>query len=77
MALEFPGGLAVDGAGNVWVTNYHDESLSEPAGSDSSAPGAPITPSTGYTDEPERTICAGGDASGNVWAANFGNNTVT
>jgi hypothetical protein len=76
--IAFPGGVAIDGAGHVWITNYHGQSLSELAGSGSSSPGAPLTSSTGYTDaslsEPYGPAI---DASGNIWTANFGNDTVT
>ena len=60
------------------MTNYHGESLSELAGSDAPSPGAPITPSTGYTDASlSEPFAPAIDASGNIWTANFGNNTVT
>ncbi len=76
--LEFPGAIAVDGAGNLWVTNFHGASLSEIAGADSGSPGHPLSPSSGFTDlslsEPYAPAI---DAAGNIWTANFGNDSVT
>ncbi len=76
--LEFPGGIAIDGTDNVWVTNFHGDSLSEIEGADGDAPGQPLSPSSGFTDpslsEPYTPAI---DASGNIWTANFGNDSVT
>ena len=66
--------IAIDGSGNVWVTNVTSVSLAE-----FSTAGAPRSPSSGYT--------AGGglngpthlaiDGSGDIWIANAGTNSVT
>jgi hypothetical protein len=71
--LSSPQGVAVDQAGNVWVANAGNNSVSL-----FNSTGAAVSGSTGYT--------AGGlnapyaialDQSGNAWVANSGNNTVT
>jgi hypothetical protein len=73
--------IAIDGVGNVWVGNYNYSSvtftftsnLSELNGSN----GAAISPATAFTGggiaNPQLAI----DGSGDVWSANFDNNSVT
>jgi sugar lactone lactonase YvrE len=80
-----PAGLAIDGAGNVWVANFRgltqnsSLSLSELAGSASSSPGQPISPTAGWGPDAALLEAYGIaiDPSGNVWVTNFGNNTLT
>jgi streptogramin lyase len=74
--------VAIDGAGNAWVGNYVYSSststfisnLAELKGSN----GAAISPSSGYTGggiaNPYQIAI---DGSGNLWSANFDNNSVT
>jgi sugar lactone lactonase YvrE len=77
--LEHPNGIAVDGAGNVWVGNYRGSSITELAGAGSSAPGTPISPSTGFGSDASLTapFAVAVDASGNVWVSNQGSSTIT
>ena len=88
--LSYPYGIAVDGAGNVWVTNYYGiiaegteapSTISELQGANGAKPGQPISPSTGYGSdagllEPHGIAI---DASGNVWVSNAddGANSIT
>ena len=71
--LSTPRGVAADSAGNIWVANSGNSSVSK-----FSSAGAAQSGSTGFT--------AGGisvpyalaiDQSNNVWIANSGNNTIT
>ena len=71
--LSAPFGIAVDGAGNAWVTNSQGKSVTE-----ISSAGTILSGATGYT--------GGGlagptgiaiDASGNAWVTNHGANSVT
>ena len=71
--LSDPFGIAVDGAGNAWVTNAQGKSVTE-----ISSAGTILSGATGYT--------GGGlagptgiaiDASGNAWVTNHGANSVT
>lgn len=77
--LEHPNGITVDGAGNVWVGNYRGSSITELAGAGSSAPGTPISPSTGFGSDASLTapFAVAVDASGNVWVSNQGSSTIT
>jgi streptogramin lyase len=67
-----PLGMALDNAGNVWVTNYSGNTVTElnPAGAlvDNFAP-------TGANFSAPRGIAL--DGSGNVWVGNQGNDSVT
>jgi sugar lactone lactonase YvrE len=77
--VSYPEGIAVDGAGNVWVANHGGNSVSELQGADGSNPGQAISSARGYgTDaslrEPYGIAL---DASGDVWVANFGLSTLT
>lgn len=83
--LDTPAGIAVDGAGNVWVTNYHSgtrthgATITELQGANAANPGQPLSPSSGFgldanLLEPDGIAI---DASGNVWVSNFGLSTIT
>ena len=65
-------GVAIDGTGNVWVSNQLGNSLTELSSS-----GTPISPVAGYTggglDVPDSIAI---DGSGNVWAVNAGNSAL-
>ena len=78
--LSKTNGIAIDGAGNVWVTNYDSPgSLSEFAGSNAASPGTPLSPSTGFGSDASMLESYGAavDASGNLWVSNTGNDSVT
>jgi streptogramin lyase len=61
-----PEGVAIDGGGNVWISNDLNGSVSELSNS-----GSPLSPSTGYVSAslPEPADIAI-DLSGNVWVPN-------
>ncbi|HVT96793.1 MAG TPA: IPT/TIG domain-containing protein [Acidobacteriaceae bacterium] len=70
--LNTPIGIAIDGASQIWVTNFNDSvSLFTNAG-------AALSPSGGFTD-PSLSAPSGVavDLTGSVWIANNGNNSVT
>ncbi|MES2391097.1 MAG: NHL repeat-containing protein [Acidobacteriota bacterium] len=71
--LSTPTGLALDGAGNVWVANSGNNSVTKLDNT-----GAAVSPSGGYIAGPMNAPAAiAVDASGKAWVANSGNNTVT
>ena len=74
-----PQGIAIDGAGTVWVANYQGNTLSEIAGASSSAPGALLSPSTGFGSDAflSKPYGLAIDSSGNIWVSNSGKNTLT
>jgi streptogramin lyase len=65
--------IAIDGSGNVWLTNITGASISE-----FSNAGAPLSPSTGYTASGvlENPTSVAVDGSGNVWITSAGTNSV-
>jgi sugar lactone lactonase YvrE len=71
--LDGPFGIAIDGRGNVWISNQSGNSLTELSSS-----GTAISPFTGYTggglNVPDSIAI---DAAGNVWAVNAGNTSVS
>jgi len=77
--LETPNGIAVDGAGNVWVANFDDDTLTELEGANGAQPGTPLSPATGLGKDAALSKPYGIaiDASGNVWVSNQGSNTIT
>ena len=78
--LDHPHGVAVDGAGNIWVTNYIGNSITELEGAGGTNPGNAISPPTkGYGSDLDLREPYGIaiDASGNVWVSNFGLSTIT
>jgi hypothetical protein len=74
-----PQGIAVDGQGNIWIANYHGNSISELEGADSTSPGAPLSPPTGFGQAAGLSLpfAVAIDASGNLWVSSFASNTVT
>lgn len=72
-------GIAVDGAGTVWVTNYRAPYLTELAGAGANAPGAALSPARGLGGDAGLLEAYGlaVDASGNVWVSSAGSDTVT
>jgi len=73
MAPGFNDEIAIDGSGNVWITNYDINSVSELSNS-----GAILSGANGYTggglDYPFGIAI---DGSGNVWITNQTGNSVT
>ncbi|MGO9016647.1 MAG: Ig-like domain-containing protein [Dissulfurispiraceae bacterium] len=77
-----PSGIAIDSNGNIWVSNYGSNNVTELCGSNTAK--CPAGMSTGSVIN---TYTAGGtitnpsgiaiDATGNVWVPNFGSNSVT
>jgi streptogramin lyase len=74
-----PQGIAIDGRDNVWMANYHGDSISELEGADGATPGTPISPASGYGLAAGLSLpfALAVDASGNLWVSSFSNNTVT
>jgi streptogramin lyase len=74
-----PQGIAIDGKGNIWVANYHGSSITELDGADGPTPGTALSPVSGYGTATGLSLPFGLaiDASGNLWASSFANNTVT
>jgi hypothetical protein len=74
-----PQGIAVDGQGNIWAANYHGNSISELAGADSTSPGTPLSPATGFGQASGLSLpyALAIDPSGNLWVSSFASNTVT
>ena len=69
--LNSPQGVAVDQAGNVWVANAGNNSVSQFA-----ATGAPISGTTGYTAGINAPYAVAIDQAGHAWVANSGNNSI-
>lgn len=78
-SLANPDDVAIDGAGTVWISNYRGPSLTELAGSATSAPEAVLSPAVGLGPDAGllEAYSLAIDASGNLWVANKGNNTLT
>ena len=78
-SMNHPNGIAVDGSGNIWITNYQGNSISEILGAGSTYMGTVVAPANGYgTDaglQSPRGIAI--DSSGNVWVSNSTANTIT
>jgi sugar lactone lactonase YvrE len=77
--LDQPNSVAIDGAGNVWITNFRGASITELQGASSSQPGGPISTSSGYGQDASLSAPFGVaiDASGNVWVSNQGSTSIT
>jgi sugar lactone lactonase YvrE len=77
--LNHPNGIAVDGAGNVWLANYEGNTLTELQGANGAGPGQPLSPSSGYGVNAGLQLPYGIaiDSSGNIWASNYGASTIT
>ncbi|MDE2197317.1 MAG: hypothetical protein KGJ56_09030, partial [Gammaproteobacteria bacterium] len=71
--LDAPNSVAVDSAGNVFITNFHGQSITE-----LDAGGQALSPTAGYGDA--SLVLPSGiatDPSGNVWVADFGDDLIT
>jgi hypothetical protein len=80
-----PSGIALDAAGNVWISNLHTtnpstkyETISELTGVATSSPGTAVSPSTGYGLDAKLLLPYGLaiDPSGNIWVSNKGGNDL-
>ena len=71
--LNYPSGVAIDSLGNVWVTNYNANSVTE-----MSTVGSILSGTSGYTggglNSPYGIAI---DSSGNAWVSNYVGNSVT
>ena len=71
--LASPAAIAIDGNSRLWIVNGADNTVSL-----FSDAGAPLSPSTGFTDSSLSTPSSiAVDLGGSVWIANKGNNSVT
>jgi len=77
-SISHPEGIAVDGAGNVWIANYLGTFITELSGVTGGNPGAALTPVTGIGADAKLLLPynVAIDASGNLWLSNKGNDTV-
>ena len=78
-SIDHPQGIAIDGSGHVWVTNYFGSSITELAGSAASSPGQILSPTTGWASDANfnEAFAVAIDASGNLWITNFQTNILT
>jgi DNA-binding beta-propeller fold protein YncE len=72
--LDSPSAIAIDHAGNAWVTNFYGQSVTAltPSGVPVPASGSPFT--GGGLDGPAAIAV---DGAGNIWVANFHGASVT
>lgn len=77
--IDQPQAVAIDGSGTAWIANYRGNTLSELAGSTAATPGQALSPATGWLVDAALSEPSGIaiDASGNIWIANFGSDTLT
>ena len=84
--ISVPSHIAIDSAQNLWIVNFHvpsnsgatSESFSELSGANSSSPGTPLSPSTGYGLDADLLVpySLAIDASGDIWVSNTGGNSL-
>lgn len=71
--LAGPNGIAVDALGQVFITNFHGNSLTELAGT-----GVALSPAGGYTSRGlAQPYGLAIDAAGNVWVSDFATGALT
>ena len=77
--LTYPEGLAIDGAGAVWVASYRGNVVAGFATASGGAASAVLSPSTGFGVDAKLSEPFGiaVDAGGNLWVTSFANNSVT
>lgn len=77
--LTYPEGIAIDGAGAVWVTAFRGNVLAGFGAASGGTASAVLSPATGFGLDANlvEPFGAAVDASGNLWVSSFGNNTVT
>ena len=77
--IQHPQGIAVDGTGNLWIANFRAAYLTELAGSNSTTPGQPLSPSPGWAPDANLlgAFALAIDASGNIWVTNGYGNSLT
>lgn len=78
-SVDDPDDIAIDGAGTVWICSFWGLSVTELAGSSSSAPGAVLSPVGGLGADAGllEAYSLAIDASGNLWVSNKDSNTLT
>jgi hypothetical protein len=82
--IDHPAFVAVDGAQNVWFTNYYAGSITEIAGSNAPVPGAAISPTVGSLTKGGYGLDASldgplgivPDRSGNLWVGSESSSTL-
>ena len=76
--LDHPVGIAADGNGTVWVTNYRAPGLTELECVSGALPGTAISPVAGWAPDiaPLEAYGIAIDAAGNVWITSFGDNRL-
>jgi streptogramin lyase len=77
--IDYPKAIAIDGSGNAWVSDYHAASVSAVTGATSGPVSTAISPSNGFGLDANLSgpIGLAFDASGNLWVANSGANSIT
>jgi sugar lactone lactonase YvrE len=73
-----PYGIAVDGAGNIWIANYGPGEVSYTGSiTELNNNGSPSSPANGFQPGLNKPDSIAIDASGNVWVVNNGDGTLT
>ena len=70
--MNAPQGLAIDGSGNAWITNFTGNSVTK-----LSNLGVVLSGTSGYTGGLSNPFGIAIDSSGNAWIANSGSTSVT
>ena len=77
--MNAPRGVAVDGGGNAWVASERGPSLAEFSSASAANHGTLLSPGAGWGADAKllEPYSLAIDAAGNIWVANYGNNTLT